>query len=129
MTRCGHLAGLNPAPQQAPDMIFPNAVYSPPASPWLGAAMHFDRLKRREFITLLGGAVASPLAARAQQPALPVIGFLSSGSAEAFAPLVAAFRVGLRQAGYVEGLNVATEFAWAAGQYDKLSSLAAGLVS
>jgi putative tryptophan/tyrosine transport system substrate-binding protein len=60
---------------------------------------------------------------------MPVIGFLSSGSAEGFASMVAAFRVGLREAGYVEGVNVATEFAWAAGQYDKLPSLAAGLVS
>jgi putative ABC transport system substrate-binding protein len=87
-------------------------------------------VKRREFIRLAGGAaVVWPLSARAQRAAMPVIGFLCSGSAEAFAPLVAAFRDGLREAGYVEGQNVAIEFAWAAGRYDKLSSMAADLVS
>jgi putative ABC transport system substrate-binding protein len=86
-------------------------------------------MRRREFITLIGGAAAWPLAARAQRPTMPVIGFLCSGSAEAFVPLVAAFREGLNEAGYVDGRNVTIEFAWAEGQYDKLSSMAARLVS
>jgi len=86
-------------------------------------------MRRRDFITFLAGAMTAwPLPAGAQQPATPVIGFLSSASAESFAPLVAAFRDGLKEAGYVEGRNVAIEFAWAAGQYDKLPTLAEDLV-
>jgi putative ABC transport system substrate-binding protein len=86
-------------------------------------------LRRRKFIATLGGAAAWPLATAAQRPATPVIGFLNGGSPDGYyASMVAAFRRGLKETGYVEGQNVAIEFRWAEGQYDRVPAMAAELV-
>jgi len=85
-------------------------------------------MRRRKFITLLASAAAWPLAARAQQTALPVLGFLGSGSPEAYATRLRIFHEGLKEAGYVEGQNVAIEYRWTQGENDRLPKLASELV-
>lgn len=85
-------------------------------------------MKRREFITLLGGSAAWPLTAHAQQPAIPVVGLLGAGSAVLFADRLAVFRGGLDEAGYVESRDLTIEYRWAEGHYDRLPTLVANLV-
>ena len=86
-------------------------------------------MKRRAFITLLGGAAAWPLAARAQQQTIPVVGYLHLGSPEPYTAMITAFRQGLRETGRIEGQNVIIEYRWAEGQSQRLPSLAAELVN
>jgi putative ABC transport system substrate-binding protein len=92
--------------------------------------MRGQAMKRREFIRLLGGATAAwPVAVRAQQPAMPVVGFIHILSPENVPHFVPAFRQGLKEGGFVEGQNIAVEYRWAHGQYDRMAELAADLVS
>jgi len=86
-------------------------------------------MQRREFITFLGGLATWPITARAQQAAMPVVGFLSSASPASWAPFIAGFRKGLSETGFLEGQNVTVEYRWAEGGYNRLSDLASDLIN
>src|SRR6516165_9777316 len=120
------LSGSKSRSAASPDLMLTNPLSL--SVHGLGQRMQFDRLKRREFITLLGGTAAWPLPAGAQQPAMPVVALVNGRSPEASVGMARAFRKGLNEAGYVEGQNVTVEYHWLDGQYDRLPSLMADLV-
>jgi putative ABC transport system substrate-binding protein len=125
MTRCGQKPGRNPAAQQTPDLSPNDGVCC--LGPWLGLHMQFDRLKRREFITLFGGAAAWPLAARAQQPKVWRIGVLAP--VPLMPTTLSAFRDGMRGRGYVEGQNLSIDVRWPQGTFDQDPSVVTELVN
>src|SRR5262245_3985344 len=131
MTHCGHGAGRNPALQSIPNLILANAVCCP-RRPWLGQQMHFDPMRRREFIALLGGAAAWPLAARAQQGGgMRRIGVLVASYAETDREgqaRVAVFLDTFRRLGWSDGRNVRIDYHWGAGDADRSTAFAAELV-